>query len=150
MNKLENGVRKDMRAEVIRREPPLPEELWDQLPSSVQAALWVVVEEYEWRIATLQRVLQKIVIDLQEAGTVVNAPSIAFPSDTLKDLRNLSPREWEILQLLLANYRTQTIARSLHISTHTVRTHLKSIFRKLGVRSQISLLERLGQYTLKQ
>ena len=39
---------------------------------------------------------------------------------------------------------------ALYISAHTVRTHLKSIFRKLGVRSQISLLERLGQYTLKR
>ena len=150
MDKSKNTDNGDRQAGIVGRKTPLPEELWDQIPSSIQSALWVVVEEYEWRIATLQRVLHRIMIDLQEAGTVVNAPSTAFPPDTLKDLRNLSPREWEILQLLLANYRTQTIARSLYISAHTVRTHLKSIFRKLGVRSQVSLLERLGQYALKQ
>src|SRR5437867_2709971 len=68
MNKSKNADDGGRRAGIVGRKTPLSEELWDQLPSSVQAALWVVVEEYEWRIATLQRVLQKIVIDLQEAG----------------------------------------------------------------------------------
>jgi transposase len=35
------------------RESPLPHELWDQIPSPVQAALWLIVEGYERRIAAL-------------------------------------------------------------------------------------------------
>ncbi len=37
----------------MRREPPLPKELWDQIPPPVQAAMWAVVEGYERRIAAL-------------------------------------------------------------------------------------------------
>src|SRR5437867_3489522 len=43
-----------MRNGVMRRELPLPQELWDQIPAHVQAALWVVVDSYEQRIATLE------------------------------------------------------------------------------------------------
>jgi transposase len=38
----------------MRREPPLPPELWDRIPPEVQAALWVVMEGYERRLATLE------------------------------------------------------------------------------------------------
>jgi DNA-binding NarL/FixJ family response regulator len=65
-------------------------------------------------------------------------------------LRVLSPREQEILRRLCARERVPTIARSLYISPHTVRNHLKSIFRKLGVNSQIELLARIGQGDLGQ
>jgi hypothetical protein len=35
----------------MRRDLPLPRELWDQIPPWVQAALWVRIESYEQRIA---------------------------------------------------------------------------------------------------
>jgi transposase len=38
----------------MRNEPPLPRELWDQLPPLVQAALRLVVEGYERRIVGLE------------------------------------------------------------------------------------------------
>jgi transposase len=38
----------------MRSEPPLPRELWDQIPPLVQAALLLVVEGYERRIAGLE------------------------------------------------------------------------------------------------
>jgi transposase len=38
----------------MRREPPLPRELWDQIPPPVQAALVLVMEGYERRIASLE------------------------------------------------------------------------------------------------
>ena len=37
----------------MRTELPLPQELWDQIPAPVQAALWVVGDGYEQRMATL-------------------------------------------------------------------------------------------------
>src|SRR5438034_10271701 len=48
MDKSKNADDGGRRAGIVGRKTPLPEELWAQLPSSVQAALWVVVEEYEW------------------------------------------------------------------------------------------------------
>ena len=38
----------------MKREPPLPRELWDQILPAVQAALVLIVEGYEQRIASLE------------------------------------------------------------------------------------------------
>ncbi len=65
------------------------------------------------------------------------------PSGIADALASLSAREREVLHLLLTNHRVPSIARALFISPHTVRNHLKAIFRKFGVRSQIELLELL-------
>jgi DNA-binding NarL/FixJ family response regulator len=56
---------------------------------------------------------------------------------------NLSVREREILDAMGRGQRVAAIARALSISPHTVRNHLKSIFRKLEVHSQVELLGRL-------
>lgn len=57
-------------------------------------------------------------------------------------MKALSPREREVLLSLVSGNRVAAIASQLFISAHTVRNHLKSIFAKLGVRSQVELLER--------
>jgi DNA-binding NarL/FixJ family response regulator len=62
-------------------------------------------------------------------------------SSDLVDL--LSPREREILEAVASGQRVRTIARVFTISPFTVRNHLKAIFRKLGVHSQVELLAQL-------
>ena len=60
-----------------------------------------------------------------------------------EDLAWLSTRETEVLSLLLSGQRVPSIAGQLHISPHTVRNHLKSMFRKLEVSTQAELIERV-------
>ena len=48
----------------------------------------------------------------------------------------LTDREWEVLDLLALGATTDEIARTLVLSTETVRSHLKNLYRKLGVRSR--------------
>jgi DNA-binding NarL/FixJ family response regulator len=48
----------------------------------------------------------------------------------------LTAREWEIVDLLGPERTTVEIADTLVISAETVRTHVKSIMRKLGVHSR--------------
>ena len=56
----------------------------------------------------------------------------------------LSAREVEFLLLLDEHLGTDQIARRLFISEHTVRSHVKSLLRKLGVSSRRDALEALA------
>jgi DNA-binding NarL/FixJ family response regulator len=53
----------------------------------------------------------------------------------------LTDREWEVLDLVSAGAATDEIARRLVLSTETVRSHLKNLYRKLGVRSREQAIE---------
>ena len=55
----------------------------------------------------------------------------------------LSPREEELVKLVLRGLSTARISRTLFISEHTVQNHLRSIFEKVGVRSRGELVKRL-------
>jgi DNA-binding NarL/FixJ family response regulator len=57
----------------------------------------------------------------------------------------LSARELEVLLLLDEHLGTDEIAKRLFISEHTVRSHVKSLLRKLGVSSRREALERLSR-----
>ena len=57
--------------------------------------------------------------------------------------RTLSAREVEVLLLLDEHLGTDEIAQRLYISEHTVRSHVKSLLKKLGVSSRREALERL-------
>jgi len=56
----------------------------------------------------------------------------------------LSARELEVLLLLDDHLGTEDIARRLFISEHTVRSHVKSLLRKLGASSRREALEVLA------
>jgi DNA-binding NarL/FixJ family response regulator len=55
----------------------------------------------------------------------------------------LSQREKQIVSALAAGKDPKTIAQTLEISVHTVRSHLKTIYRKVGVRTQLELVTRV-------
>ena len=56
----------------------------------------------------------------------------------------LTAREVEILLLLEHRLETDEIAKRLFISEHTVRSHVKSVLRKLGVSSRREAVDRLA------
>jgi DNA-binding NarL/FixJ family response regulator len=56
----------------------------------------------------------------------------------------LTAREVEILLLLEDRLETDEIAKRLFISEHTVRSHVKSVLRKLGVSSRREAVEKLA------
>jgi LuxR family maltose regulon positive regulatory protein len=51
-------------------------------------------------------------------------------------VERLSGREREVLRLASGMLSTQEIAQAMYLSVNTVKTHLKSIFRKLGAASR--------------
>jgi DNA-binding NarL/FixJ family response regulator len=65
----------------------------------------------------------------------------APPGELREPTAALSAREREVFRLLLSNHRVASIAGTLFISQHTVRNHLKAIYKKFGVGSQEALIE---------
>jgi two-component system nitrate/nitrite response regulator NarL len=82
------------------------------------------------------------------AGKTVVAPDLApvlarvVQGDSIEPVEEspfakLTPRENEILSLLAEGQSNKVIARNLGISDGTVKLHVKSILRKLGVHSRV-------------
>jgi DNA-binding NarL/FixJ family response regulator len=75
------------------------------------------------------------------AGLVVRAASGPRPR-VFEELRErvphvlLTPRELDVLAAISAGLSNKGMARTLGISLHTVKFHVESLFRKLGVRTR--------------
>lgn len=82
---------------------------------------------------------------LSEMGRCGFGPSRAAvkSGEPALDTSVMTPREQEVLQIFLRHGEIGAIADRLAISPHTVRNHLKAIYRKLGVHSQAELLRKL-------
>ena len=65
----------------------------------------------------------------------------ALPLNALKDQFGLTTAEATFVQELDKGLTIDQIAKSGHISKHTARDHLKSIFRKTGTRRQAELVK---------
>jgi DNA-binding NarL/FixJ family response regulator len=63
-------------------------------------------------------------------------------------MATLSTRELEIVSGLLAGERVAMIAERMFLSQSTVRNHLTSVYRKLGIRTQQELLRLLRDKTV--
>lgn len=91
----------------------------------------------------LRTSLSRIALDLQSASLLAGRSPAVHPDLHHPDLEDLSKRERDVLARLVDGDRVPAIADNLFISPHTVRNHLKSIFRKLEVSSQSELIERM-------
>ena len=87
------------------------------------------------RVVALERALDRIA---HEVNQVSNGSSLASRSARLPV--ELSARESEVVSMLMEGHRVASVAEILCVSPHTVRNHLKSVFRKLGVHSQAELI----------
>jgi DNA-binding CsgD family transcriptional regulator len=64
--------------------------------------------------------------------------------DLLCKIHDLTPRERQLVALMLDGLATKQLAEALCISPHTVQDHLKAIFEKTGVRSRRELNSHLA------
>ncbi len=69
------------------------------------------------------------------------APRFRRSLKKLAEMRGLSPRETEVLELLAKGRNCSFISTQLVISEETAKTHIKRIYRKFGVHSQQALLD---------
>jgi DNA-binding CsgD family transcriptional regulator len=74
-----------------------------------------------------------------QTAVILEPATAAELSPLLLDLHGLTGRERQVTALLLRGLPTGDIARTLYISRHTLRDHMKAIFAKLGVSSRPEL-----------
>src|SRR5690606_26380028 len=79
--------------------------------------------------------------DLHQSG-IIQVGNGRSLNDRYPDLKRLTKREREVLDRVLTGGDVPAIGASLYISPHTVRNHLKAIYRKLDVRSRVELVVR--------
>jgi len=82
---------------------------------------------------------------------VVLQPVAALPRLFLEAFcarHRLTPREQEVIDLLLDGLTTAEMASRLGITAHTIRDHLKRVYRKTGARSRSELLSSLSSARL--
>jgi two-component system, NarL family, response regulator YdfI len=80
-------------------------------------------------IATVVAVSMGLVVLVPDALELFYVPGKAQENPGF----SLTPREIEVLHRLGSGLGNKAIAHSLHISEHTVKFHISSIFQKLGV-----------------
>jgi LuxR family maltose regulon positive regulatory protein len=73
------------------------------------------------------------------APTSAGGPSVAEP---------LTERERDVLRLLAAGRSNPEIARTLYVELNTVKTHVKSLYGKLGVHSRVQAAQRAQELGL--
>jgi len=81
------------------------------------------------------------------AITLLHDPLVtSAPNDALLDTYfGLTPAEAHVTQALCAGRSLPSAATELSISVNTARTHLRSVFQKVGVHSQAALVQRVSQ-----
>jgi len=71
-----------------------------------------------------REIARKVIVSFQE------------PVATAVEVEGLSPREYEILELLAAGFPNKQIAARVGVTDGTVRWHLRHVYNKLHVRSR--------------
>lgn len=96
----------------------------------------------ERRLAVLERTLETISQELHTAGFAARERRVPYWR-RLPGAELLNDREERVVDLLAQGLRVPSIAQRLYVSQSTVRNNLSAIYRKLGVVSQVELLELL-------
>lgn len=109
---------------------------WHHSPTLVSEALRAGATACLSKATTAEELVEQI--ERVAAGETVVASHFGgrVPEGTLQwpgHTRGLTARESEVLALLAAGRRNADIAAALFISVDTVKSHLRAIFRKLGV-----------------
>jgi DNA-binding NarL/FixJ family response regulator len=109
--------------------------LKDSSPDQVSAAIQDVVKDG----APMSPSIARLVV-----GILKTSDSMESETSTSDLVVLLSQREREVLEHLAEGYRYAEIAERLSVATTTIKTHVKSIYRKLEVRNSAEAIKRLN------
>src|SRR5690606_20970587 len=104
----------------------------------------------QWRktIGTSKAIIRDARGNPKVAMTVMIPGESDLPASQYEQYLSLTAREVEIVELLYAGLSKKEIAGKLFISLGTVSTHVKNIYRKLGVNKISELLRMVEQFRI--
>lgn len=103
-------------------------------PESLQQVLSVTSNGGVWVTRSL---LPRLVSELRKYVDAHRKPAETPTDDSLAEL---TPREREIVRLIVDGASNKEVASSLNISERTVKGHLSNVFQKLGVTDRLKLM----------
>lgn len=84
-------------------------------------------------------------LGLQQASLTQSA---ALDGESEPEIKELTPREFQVLELLGVGADTPTIAEELYITESTVRNHVQRVLHKLHVHSRLEAVAAAREYGL--
>ncbi|MDX6474551.1 MAG: hypothetical protein QOH95_62, partial [Gaiellaceae bacterium] len=99
------------------------------------AKVRIRLPEGDWVVARATR----FTADETRTAVMMKAATRSDVGTLFLAVHGLTPREREITELLVAGADPHEVAACLHLSIHTVRSHVKTIFAKVGVGSRAEL-----------
>ena len=73
-------------------------------------------------------------------------PAASLSEEHASSVEDFTPRERQILNLLLANMDNAEMAEKLFLSERTVRNYVSTIYAKFGVHSRLQLFQELQRH----
>ena len=114
------------------------------LKRSLNDTLGATVRELRAGGSPISPVIARQLLHRFKRGT----PELSQPAAAVVDDSGLSEREREVLLFIAKGFTVGEIANMLHLSAHTVATHVKHIYRKLAVHSHTEAVFEAGRMGL--
>ena len=108
----------------------------------------ISAEDLAEAISAAARGLVQLTPDVAARLTSGSTPGPSTSQDMQSAIDQLTPRERDVLQLLATGASNPAIAKELHLSTGTVKNHVSSILRQLGLTDRTSAAVVASQYRL--
>jgi DNA-binding NarL/FixJ family response regulator len=149
---LENGDSLRLAKKVLKDFPEARVIVMDLLPAYEELSDFVIagVSGFIMKDASLEVVVGTIravaaglkVLPDQMTSTLfseITRESAADGGTQNQDSVRMTPREQEVIDLIAKGMSNRAIAKELHISIHTVKSHLRNIMEKLTLHSRLQL-----------
>ena len=116
---------------------------WETSPHLIERALAMGVSGFASKSLEpedLVAVLERVAAGERVVAARMPGNPVRSLSDWPGKAQGLTARESEILALVIQGFRNEDIADALFLGINTVKTHLKSLYRKLGARNRADVV----------
>ncbi|MGN6367462.1 MAG: helix-turn-helix transcriptional regulator [Phycisphaerae bacterium] len=112
-----------------------------------QHRMFLIVHQRADQIGLSARITDTLLMAARQLSKLLRCvvASISRPETLGGPFDRLTEREWVVLRGLNSDQGEKQLADQLNLSPHTLHSHIKSIYRKVGVQGRLPLLLRLNE-----